>query len=329
MKIAITQLGRIGDLVLATSAINIIKNKEPNATIDFIVGASNYHIIKNNPNISRILVLDKSPLKLIPFIFHLKRVLYDFYIDPKDHYSRESSILARLVNAVIKVGFNDNKKIFDIGIPSDKDNINLHFIERLDNTFSLINFASLGKSNRPNLFIDNVSAENIKKYLEKNEIDKYLLLNISASRPDKMWLVDKWIEFINTIKVRHNLIIISEAKHLKQAHNIVEQTGIKHFLPSTLSNIAALISNSKLLISPDTSLIHIASTFDIPVISLANNIPSNIVKFAPLSPINRVIFPSFENLLVKDISIKQVIDAFDSICKEINCVDVCYKREYL
>ena len=312
MKIAIVQLGRIGDLILATAAINLIKNKHPNAEIDFIVSKSNAKIIENNPNISRIVVFDKNPIKLIPFIFKLKIKLYDYYVDIKDHYSTESKIIAGLSNAIIKVGFNGKKKVFDIPIRSDKENINLHFLERIDNIFSFLEVEPLGKSNRPNLFISNASREYIKNYLSENKIEKYILINISASNNDKMWLEKKWIEFIDFVKMQTNstIIIISDTKHFKSAENIAIRTNILHFPPTTLLNISALIRTSDLLISPDTSLIHIASTFDIPVISLTNNVDWSINKFAPLSPISEIILPESDKIFVPFISVEQVKTAY-------------------
>ena len=321
MKIAIVQLGRIGDLVLVTSAINLIKSKYPDAEIDFIVGQNNAEIVKNNPNISRVLIFYKNPIKLIPFIFRLKNRLYDYYVDVKDHHSTESNILARLANAIIKVGFNyKDGKLFDISIPSDKENINLHFVKRIEKIFELIDISPLDKPNRPNLFIPQISKECIENYLKTNKIINYILINISASVANRMWGEENWIEFINFIKVQYKelIIIISDARHSEQAKNIANQTKILHHPPTNLFNIFSLIINSKLLISPDTSLIHIASAFDTPAISLTNNIPFNIVKFAPLSTINEIVFPnSNEKIYVPDISVEQVKEAFIKVIEKI------------
>ena len=97
------------------------------------------------------------------------------------------------------------------------------------------------------------------------------------------------------------------------ASNITHQTNILHFPASSFQIISALIEKADLLISPDTSLIHIASTFDINQIVLANNAPVHRIKFAPLSSVNRVIVPLADKINVPYIEVEQVLDKFMEI----------------
>jgi ADP-heptose:LPS heptosyltransferase len=97
------------------------------------------------------------------------------------------------------------------------------------------------------------------------------------------------------------------------AENISQQTNILHFPPSSLGVVSALIMKANLLISPDTSLVHIASTFDISQITLANNSPAHLIKFAPFSTINRVIIPHNDKKNVPFISVEQVLEKFEEI----------------
>jgi len=313
MKIAIIQLGRIGDLVLLTSAIKPIKNKFPNSKIYFIVGKSNYFVLENNPDVEKILILDKNPLKLIPFLIKFKTIKFDYYIDPKDHFSTESNLLARIANAKIKIGFNDknrNSKSFDIGIASDFENKNLHFVERIGNILKHIGIYSDENILRPSIFIDVAHQKIVNDFLQNKDISNFILLNISASSETRMWLPEKWIALINAIKDR-KIIIFSAPHHSDTVAEICSKTNAIHFPPSKLMIISVLISKSDLVISPDTSVIHIASAFDIPVISLVGNISNNVVKFYPLSTKKEVILTKSKDDFVNTIEIEDVLKVYN------------------
>lgn len=325
MKIAIVQLGRIGDLIIVTTAIKMIKQKFPDAKIYFIVGSSNYFVLNNNSEIEDILIFDKNPLKLLPFLIKLKTLNFDFYIDPKDHYSTESNILAFWVNAKTKIGFNSaaHKHHFDIGIPNAEQNINLHFVQRIYNALKPIgidysnDFQNIQNLPRPLIYLAEHSLAFVNNFLIDNKIKQFNLINISASNPSKTWSKTKWISFINqllTSTAEQQFVISSAPEHRNIASEIMDNINSNffvHFPPSAFETICALISKANLLISPDTSLIHIAAVFDIPVISLTNNVPWSITKFEPLSTYSKIIIPKNINEVVEDIAIEQVLEAYN------------------
>ena len=71
MRICIVQLGRIGDLILLTPMLVAIKNKYPDCQIDFLVGPSNYPVIKDNPLIERVIINKKTPFGIISTLYKL------------------------------------------------------------------------------------------------------------------------------------------------------------------------------------------------------------------------------------------------------------------
>jgi ADP-heptose:LPS heptosyltransferase len=358
MKIAIVQLGRIGDLILATTAIEMLKDRFPNAEIYFIASQSNFFVLNNNPDVTQVLVYNKNPAKFVAFLLKLKSIKFDIYIDPKDHFSDESRFLAVNANAKMKIGFNKKsenpqkrkhytKKAFDIEIPGAEENTKLHFVERIRNAVKpLYNMALnstlekktneiseknaaledifLKKNYKPKIYLDENSISSANKFLAENEIKQFHLLNISASKSERIFKENQWIEFIYSLKQQksfnenlQNIVICSSLEDAAFAENIYQKTHlflpekrIFHFPPSNFATICALISAANLLISPDTSLVHVAASFDIPVISLTGNFPDNITKFYPLSSKNSVIFPKKENQIVQDIEVFQILNEY-------------------
>ncbi len=316
MKICLVQLGRIGDMILMTSSIQMIKKSLPDAEIYFLAGPSNFFIVNNNPNLKKVIVFDKQPLKILKFIKKLRKLKFDLYIDPKDHYSTESYIISKLVKAKTKVGFNDDKhKTFNIGIPSNKDNINLHFIERLKQCLSLAGIKDI-EEKKPKLYLEDTSIKTVDTYIKTHNVDNFTILNFSASHINKMWSVDKWIKFIEQTKEKENYIIISAPNDFKIIQEISKKTNILNFPPSDFNTISALISKSKLLITPDTSCVHIAAAFDIPVISLTCNVPWSITKFRPLSSKSIMIIPEQLEARLDAISVEYALSEYNNFYKK-------------
>ena len=131
MNFIIVQFGRIGDMILLTPLFNRIKHLFPNANIDMLAGRHNNKIVSNNPHLNNIFIYEKTPLKFISLVNRIRKKRYDFLIDPKDHYSRESHLFAKLIKANNKIGFNPKEKYFNQTIPSQEENEGKHFIERI------------------------------------------------------------------------------------------------------------------------------------------------------------------------------------------------------
>jgi len=286
LKIQIVQLGRIGDMILATPMFSAIKHKFPQSHIDIITGTKNFTIISQNPNIHKVKILDKNPLKLFGFVMNNLKENYDYHIDPKDHYSSESKLLALITKAKVKIGYNKpNSKIFSIALPSDTENKGLHYTQRCFNALAPLGIEMPDFIPKPELYPSETARQNVKYYLYKYLINKEIvLINISASMPHKMWQTEKWILALNEIKsAKYTFIISSAPKERNIAKNIAEQTNSLLFEPNSLDEVMHLIKHCSLLITPDTSLVHIAAAFNIPLIGIFSGLDEFYSKFRPLS----------------------------------------------
>ena len=62
-------------------------------------------------------------------------------------------------------------------------------------------------------------------------------------------------------------------------------------------DVAALISKLNLIITPDTSIAHIASAFNKPVVTIHENNQDSYQLFAPISQLNRTVFSESKDSL--------------------------------
>lgn len=316
MKILIILLGRIGDMILSTPMFSAIKKKFPESEIHILASNSNYSIITNNPFIEKVFIFNKAPVKLIETFIKLRKENYDYLIDPKDHYSRESNILARLIKSKIKIGFNPvGKNTYHFGIKSYIENHELHFISRTFLALQHIGIVQQPTIPKPEVYPPNDSINYVGNVLKSITAKKNLVINISAGSQERIWKSENWMSVINNIdKDKFKIIITYAPSEAMQAKELSENVPHLLLFPSrNFNDVIALISRVNLIITPDTSVVHVASAYNIPIIALYTSYEDVYKKFHPLSDVQKVIFPNIKSYHIQDILPKDVIEAFDKI----------------
>ncbi len=289
MDICILQLGTFGDMILATPIISAIKNKYPNAKISFIAGGRNFVVIKHNPNVKTIYVWNKYPHNIFKNLFLLRKDKFDYYVDPKDHFSYEGKIIANLVRANVKVGYNSIKgKCFDITVPDEAKNYELHFTQRVFQAFNSLGINLNTKTiPRPELYYPNKSLEYVEKFLEENNLNKgnYIFFNISASHPRKTFN-DEALKFIFSSIDRSMPIVLGfDVRDTIKALDLKKEFSFLHlFFSGSILDIFALIENSCAVVTPDTSTVHIATAYSKPTLAFYSGLDNFFNKFHPNNP---------------------------------------------
>ena len=85
---------------------------------------------------------------------------------------------------------------------------------------------------------------------------------------------------------------------------------------NNILDVSALINQLHLIITPDTAISHIASTFNIPVITIHENNNESYKLFAPTSDLNRTVFSSKRNSL-KGFSVDTILVHANDLMKLI------------
>ncbi|MGQ9818714.1 MAG: glycosyltransferase family 9 protein [Candidatus Kapaibacteriales bacterium] len=292
LRIAILRLGTIGDLILSTPMFSYIKKKYPNSYLTLIVGKRNKDILSSNPYVDEIIEWNKSPFHLPKAIWTIKKKYFNFYIDPKDHFSRESLIICKIVRAETKIGYNlEGKLIFNVSIPSHQKNQGLHYTQIIFNSLFPLNI-SLKNSDfipKPQLFINHESKVYVESFLKQIKCNgKFIIINISASNIKKMLPIDRLIDGLKNSHFENLKIckILTFTKnHTKLASKILETfPQIIPFRSRRFNDIVALVYESKGVITPDTSIVHICSAFEKPLLAFYSGLDEFFTRFRPVNP---------------------------------------------
>jgi ADP-heptose:LPS heptosyltransferase len=319
-KILVVQLGRLGDVILMTPLLRELKKQFPEAKLHFLSGKHNKAVAEKIPYLDKVHVYEKGLTGSISIVRELKKENFDLWIDPKDHRSSESRYFAKLVASEDRIGYNDPDKkteVFNIPASPQEDHQDSHVIDRNLAVLELIGCKppfdqSVELSTNPE------TDEHFHEFIMELGISGFYLINISASKASRYWDLGKWLEFVENYK-EHDFIISADPKDHNLVRQILDERPNCYFYQTkSIVDVYSLVKMASMVISPDTSLIHIAAAFDVPVIGLYANLGRNLKKFHPRSTLQRLLVNEESDTFIRDISVSDLSAAFEELLIEID-----------
>ena len=314
--------GKIGDMVVNSLMFREIKKVYPDTKIGVITRGAAIDIIKNNPNVDEIYEYNKDRKKIKDLALKIKEEKYDLLIDFSEMLRVNQMMLINLCGARINIGLDRKDwKLFDLSIESGKD---FKWTEHITKRY-LAYLIKLGLK-KENIDISyDIYLKNEKKYeifFNKIKENKKLILNPYGASKHKSFSIETLENIINYLKDKDIAIILvyfgdkyEELKFLEKKYKYV-------YIPKKIESIldtAILIKKSDYVISPDTSIVHIASAFNKKMITIyppkGGKYGVDHLVWAPESEYSKVIFCKDKTGTYDEIDINTF--NFDEIKKEI------------
>lgn len=289
--------GKIGDMVVNSLMFREIKKVYPNIKIGVVARGAAMDIIKDNPNIDKIYEYHKDRKKIKDLALKIKEEKYDLLIDFSEMLRVNQMMLINLCGARFNIGLDRKEwKLFDLSIESDKD---FKWTEHITNRY-LAYLIKLGLK-KENIDISyDIYLKDEKKYgFFFNEIkeNKKLILNPYGASKHKSFTIETLENIITCLKDKDIAIILVYFGDKYKELEFLEKKYNNIYMPQKIESIldtAILIKKSDYVISPDTSIVHIASALNKKMITVY---PPNGGKYgvdhlvwAPKSEYNKVIF---------------------------------------
>lgn len=276
MKILVIRFSSIGDIVLCTPVIRALKQQLPNAEIHFITKKSFQSIVAHNPYIDRLYLIEKNPNELVA---QLKKENYDHIIDLhnnlrtlklKHKLGVPSHAFPKLnIQKWILVNFKINR------MPK------LHVVYRY---FETVAFLGVQNDGKPcDFFLGEAQVDTQSDFALAP--GSFIAFAIGAQFATKRMPITKMVEVIDKIDLP---VVILGGKMDEEMAQILISLSTKKNLYSAcgkynLLESGSIVKQCKALLTHDTGLMHIASAFSKPVISVwGNTIPD--LGFYPYYP---------------------------------------------
>lgn len=317
-KVLVILPNYIGDVLMTTPAIRLIKKIIPTAKITALVSRRAYDVIKDNPNIEKIIIRkDKlnlfDRLKLIKDISSKK---FGFAILFRD------TIFNRLLTFFVGA-----KKVMGVNNTTAKSYKEICWYA-VENAFGC-------KVDEKNYDMDIYISESdefaVKKFLSENNCGKFVTINPVSTRLAKMWNIANYPNLVDKVFLKYGLktVIIGSEKDFCVCKTIYDVCQCKPIIASgrlSLAKTAELIRKSEIFISPDTGPLHISIAVNKKTVGLFGS--TNPEKYGPYpeyvktvyhklscSPCYKNVCPLTENknLCMEQITVDEVLNQIDEL----------------
>ena len=267
-KILIFHTAFIGDIVLSTPLIKNIKKLYPNSEITYVTTPAGRVVLFNNPYLKEVIAYDKRGKNkgfkgMLNLAKQLRNKKFDITYIP--HRYLRSSLICFLAKIPSRIGYDisEGKLFLNKKIEYRKD---LHEVERL---LKLLDTECNDK--KIELYPSKEDKEYIDNYLkDKNTNNKKLIaLAIGSKWNTKRWPIEYFNELIERLERLDDVKIVlvggNEEKDLlvKYSDKTINAIG-----ETSLLQLAELIKRCDLIVTNDSSPIHIASAFETYIIAI-------------------------------------------------------------
>lgn len=276
MKILVVRFSSIGDVVLTTPVVRCIKQQVSNAEVHFITKTPFRSVLVNNPYIDRIITIEKSIDEVIQV---LKAENYDTVIDL--HNNVRTLSLKRKLG--VKAYTFPKKNIAKFLLTTFKVNRmpKLHVVDRY---FEPV--AKLGVKN-DQLPCDFFLTDEDEVALSDVGLQEqpFVAVAMGAQFATKQLPIALMASVLKTVDVPIVLLggPTDQDRSLALQKELSGQKIIDFCGKLSLRQSAFVVKHARVLLSGDTGLMHIASCFQIPTVSVwGNTVPSlGMYTYAP------------------------------------------------
>lgn len=264
-KFLIIRLSSIGDIVLTSPVVRCLRKQMPEAEIHFLTKKSFRGIISSNPYIDKVHVLADS-FELM--LHELQTEEYDYIIDL--HHNLRTLRIKRFLKNVKAFSFN-KLNVEKFILTNLKVNLlpNKHIVDR--NLATLASFNIINDGEGLDYFIPQADVVN-NNDLPTSHLHGYIAVVIGAALATKQLPLHKLKELCAAIE--HPLILLGGKEDYENGKAIAAMDEIKIYNACgkfSLNESADLVRRSKLVITHDTGLMHIAAALQKPIISIWGN----------------------------------------------------------
>lgn len=326
-KILFLRPDRIGDTVTSLPLFDALKAAYPHLKLSVYASPKNISLIEHDPRFEHVYNYLRRPLEDMKTVQEIRREGYDCVIDLLADDSVTCLFLSQLCAAgKARVGVRKNRfaQYYDFnyhpGEESDQHmiDINLRLLE------------AFGIQDRPSgyaePYVDDETRDSAERFFERlretaPHLPVMIGVNLSQRGPNRFWGLDKFEALVSRIRDAYShcrIILITAPPDRERGDQLKAKLdpSVVHVEPNlNLTGISAVLAGLDLLISPDTSLVHIARSFKVPVVGFYPSYKGIYRQWCPYDqPEGLVLSDGDDNIF--NITVDQAFSTFQRLMKK-------------
>lgn len=281
-SVLIIRPGGIGDAVLLTPVIHVLKNIFPEAVITVLAERRNASTFALCPGINLILRYD-----VLSELFSAVHSGYDLVIDT-EQWHRLSAVVARLCRPQTLIGFGTNERgrLFTQTVPYSHDDYEVTSFLRL---LEPLGITALKGPRAPFLSVPEDAVAKAGELLALLVDKRFVTIFPGASISERRWGAERFRSLAEKLLAAgYPVVVVGGREDREQGDEIVSGgTGLNLAGQTSLAETAAVLERSSLLVGGDSGVLHIAVGLGVPTVSLFG--PGRMLKWAPRGGCHAVI----------------------------------------
>ena len=262
--------GKLGDMIVATALFNVLRKEFPEITMAVACSPYNHIIISKSPDIDIIKPVQyHSLLKVLGLIRWIRKSEFDWVVDLTPGISRTTTLISI---------FSRSKKTFTAGLLKEQfaayfdlnvDPGRLHMIDIYRKLLEEVLQYQFKIDFCPRIYIPEESEALAQQLLSTP--GRLIGVNLSAGVGCRQWNRENYDRLFSMLRKEFDssdILLFAIGERKEWAVDFHKKYGIRVAPSAGILTVAAMIKRLSLLFTPDTALVHFASAFNIPVVTL-------------------------------------------------------------
>ncbi len=267
MKVLIWQTAFLGDVVLATSLLHVLERRFPK--VGFVGRPFIVELLKGY-NVE-LIPFNKGFLESFRIINQIKH--YDAVVSV--HRSMRTALILYLSRIPVRIGF-DKSELSILYTHRVPHRWGMHEVERNAELLKPLGIVPGRDELYPKLFVDESEVREVKDKFKLPE--DYVVFSPFSNFPLKEWHIQHWLRLSRSIDRK---VVVVGTKRDEERAKVFGDYVINLVGKTSLRELMAVISQAKLVLSCDSSPVHIANALGVPALTIYTA-TSPIYGFYPL-----------------------------------------------
>ena len=265
-------------MILSTGVMRAIARSYPTITMDVLASPANAAVIDGADYVNDIIVFDKRATTSYPSaLLRLRRGRYDAVIDCMVTAPSVTTLLLILASgARYRVGIagRGNDAAFNVTVPAETKP-HAHMADLLAALARAFDVELTTSERRPSLTLtpdETARAERV--WSARGRPDGHrILVNVSAGTSDRLWPDDNYVAIMRHLRERAGggdavFRVIGAPTERGRAEYVAEHGGGEFVPTPSIRDAFALVAGADFVFTPDTSIVHAASAFQVPCVAM-------------------------------------------------------------